>query len=299
MDNYNGFPDDPSTPVMLAAGVDYRLWPHIIVGAVISTATPRSSFSTTGNFTDDEIAGSIYAGYRDDRWWGNAIATYGYLNFAVNRDVPVGISVQQNKGTTFGADWGLATEGGYKFRAGWFTHGPVVGITLQRATVDDFTEAGSFTSLAFGTQTRNSAVSALGYRASVDWGAWRPFAQVVWNHELANTDRGVTAYLTTSTLAPGYTMPAVVLGKDWGTASLGTTWKLGPNLSRVRSARRYELRRSDRPQCGILSRIMLLEVESAAAWGPNPYRYHFPRVSVGEAHGTADLNFLNNRAHLN
>src|SRR5262249_53596348 len=30
MDNYNGFPDDPSTPVMLAAGVDYRLWPHII-----------------------------------------------------------------------------------------------------------------------------------------------------------------------------------------------------------------------------------------------------------------------------
>ena len=51
MSNYNGFPDDPSTPVSLTAGVDYRLSRQMIVGGVISTGTQRASFSTIGGFT--------------------------------------------------------------------------------------------------------------------------------------------------------------------------------------------------------------------------------------------------------
>jgi outer membrane lipase/esterase len=60
--------------------------------------------------------------------------------------------------------------------------------------------------------------------------AHRPFAKAVWNHELASTDRLVTAYLTTIA-APGYSLPAVVLGKDWGTATAGTTFKLASNVT--------------------------------------------------------------------
>jgi outer membrane lipase/esterase len=230
MNNYEHLPDDPGTPAMLAAGADFRLSPQIIVGGIISTATQRSSFSTMGNFTADEIAGSVYAGYRGDPWWGNAILTYGHLDYAVNRDVPIGITVQSNKGTTSGGDWSLAAEGGYTFRQGWINLGPVVGLTMQRVNVGDFTETGSFTSLAFGDQDRNSLISALGFRATFDWGAWHPFAQVAWNHEFADTNRNVTAYLTTVT-APGYSLPAVILGKDWGTGSVGTSWKMGSNVT--------------------------------------------------------------------
>jgi outer membrane lipase/esterase len=106
----------------------------------------------------------------------------------------------------------------------------VVGITLQRIHAAAFTESGSFTSLAFDEQKRNSAVSELGYQASFDAGLWRPFAKAVWNHELASTDRLVTAFLTTIT-APGYSLPAVVFGKDWGTASVGTTIKISNNVT--------------------------------------------------------------------
>ena len=59
----------------------------------------------------------------------------------------------------------------------------------------------------------------------------RPFGKLVWNHELANTDRQVTAFLTTSSFAPGFSLPAVILGKDWGTATLGTTLKLARNVT--------------------------------------------------------------------
>jgi outer membrane lipase/esterase len=224
MNNYNGFPDDPSTPVSLTAGIDFRWTPQIIVGGIISTGTLRSSFSTTGGFSQDDFAAGVYAGYRSGRWWGNVIASYGHLDYVVNRNVPIGITLQLNKGSTSGQDWALATEGGYKFRQGWLTHGPVIGLTLQQVNVNGFAETGGFTSLGFGSQTRGSLISALGYRATIDWGAWRPFAQAVWNHELANTDRDVTAFLVAPTTpAPPYFMPGVVLGKDWGTASVGTT----------------------------------------------------------------------------
>jgi outer membrane lipase/esterase len=200
MDNYNGFPGDPSTPATLAAGIDVRVSPQILLGAVVSMGTQRSSFSTTGDFTQDEIA------------------------------VPIGISLQFNNGNTSGHNWSLAAEGGFKFHNGPVTHGPVVGLTAQRINVNGFTETGSFTSLGFGDQTRDSLVSTLGYRASLNWGLWQPFAQLAWNHELADTSRDVTAFLTTVT-APSYSMPAVNLGKDWGTASLGTTLKLSKSVT--------------------------------------------------------------------
>jgi outer membrane lipase/esterase len=109
-------------------------------------------------------------------------------------------------------------------------------VVLQHITVNGYTETdpfasiGGFTALSFADQTRNSAVTELGYQASLDLGKWRPFAKLVWNHELASTDRSVTASLT-SIVAPSYWMPAVVLGKDWGTATLGTTVAFAPGVT--------------------------------------------------------------------
>jgi hypothetical protein len=40
----------------------------------------------------------------------------------------------------------------------------------------------------------------------------------------------VTAFLTT-VVAPGFALPAVVLGKDWGMASAGATVKLAGNVT--------------------------------------------------------------------
>ena len=96
---------------------------------------------------------------------------------------------------------------------------------------DQFADVGGFTALSFLSQTRNSAVSELGYQASVDLGAWRPFGKLVWNHELANTDRQVTALLTSASFAPGYSLPAVTFGKDWGTAQLGASYRLSPSAT--------------------------------------------------------------------
>jgi outer membrane lipase/esterase len=219
--SFNGFPGDPGLPVSGTAGVDYKWSNGWLVGAAFTLGYVNPTFSLGGGYTQDSGSVSFYTGYRNYDLWGDLIGTVGLLHDTTNRQVPIGITVQPNNGATSGLDLSLAAEIGYDFHAGPVTHGPVAGFILQQARINGFTESGSFTSLSFATQARNSEVSALGYQARLDWGILHPFAQVAWDHEFDSLNRVVTAFLTT-TSAPSYSMPAVVLGRDWATATVGT-----------------------------------------------------------------------------
>jgi outer membrane lipase/esterase len=249
--NYPGFPTDPGTPAMVTAGADYLWTPNWLFGGAISVGTTTQSFSLGGNFKQNEFAVSAYSALLAGPFWFDAIGTYGGLAYDVDRVVPIGIVNVSNTGHTDGSNWSLDLETGYNFTLAqgaaaqaplpvkappspaapqfYLTHGPVVGILLQRINVDGFTETdslGGVTALSFAEQIRDSAVTEFGYQAQIGIGNWAPYAKLTWNHELVPYDRDVTASLTTIT-APSFDMPAVVLGKDWGTGTIGTTVALG------------------------------------------------------------------------
>jgi outer membrane lipase/esterase len=216
-----GFPSDPGTPLSGSMGVDYKWQNGWLAGAAVSVGYVNPTFSLGGGYRQDSVALSAYAAYRNANWWGDLTGTAAWLNDDTNRTIPIGITLQANNGSTIGDDLSLAGEIGYDFHTGGLTHGPLAGLILQQARVSGFTESGSFTSLSFGTQTRNSEVGVLGYQARFVWGQWHPFAQVMWDHEFDPLNRMVTASLTTIA-APSYSMPAVVLGRNWATATVGT-----------------------------------------------------------------------------
>ncbi len=54
--------------------------------------------------------------------------------------------------------------------------------------------------------------------------------KAVWDHDFAARERSVTAFLTTS-IAPSFTLPAVVAGTDWAQLTAGTTVRLARNLT--------------------------------------------------------------------
>ncbi len=261
MDNsFPGFPSDPGTPGMVTVGADYLWFPDWLVGGAVSVGTTTQSFSLGGNFRQNEYAVSGYAAYVGHPIWFDAIASYGGLHYNTDRIVPIGITTVSNTGSTNGENASFAAEIGYNFISalgrGWtpspmptkapaaapgglyITHGPVGGILLQKVDVNGFRETdpfggdatGGFTALSFAGQVRDSAVTELGYQASTTFGIWQPYAKLVWNHELEPYNRLVTASLTTIA-APGFSLPAVVLGSDWGTATLGTTVTLRPGVT--------------------------------------------------------------------
>ena len=118
------------------------------------------------------------------------------------------------------------------FSFGRFTTGPVAGCVLQQAHIDNFTEtsATGLTALSVGSQTRNSAVSQLGWRVMVDWDRFRPFAEADWNHECAGYGRTITTSLT-SVAAPSYVMDAVPVISNWATTSLGAYYDIFPRAT--------------------------------------------------------------------
>jgi outer membrane lipase/esterase len=218
-----GFPSDPSTPISGTLGASYSFGAHALVGAAVTLGSQDPSFSSGGGFKQQEVAASLFGALRNGALWATGIMSFGWLDYNVNRIVPLGISFDSNSASTRGRNFSVAAQAGYDFRYGAVTHGPVVGLEVQSVGIDGFTETGSFTSLAFSNLGRTSTVSALGYRAALDIGIWRPFAQATWNHEFDDTaSRTVTASLTTLT-APSYSLPIVQLGHDWASAVVGTT----------------------------------------------------------------------------
>jgi outer membrane lipase/esterase len=229
LDNYRGFPGDPDTVVTGTVGVDYAARPGFIAGFALSTGSLTSALGAYGSFRQDESTASFYAAYKAGALWANVIGTYGHLNYDVNRNVPIGITIQTNTGSTSGDNWSAAFQGGWKFWNDGFTHGPVAGFVYQNVGVAGFTESGSFTSLGFDSQIRESDVGQFGYKIAYDWVEYQPFVQLTWNHEFADTNRNVIASLTT-TIAPSYSLPAVLLGKDWGEIKGGVTIDVGSGV---------------------------------------------------------------------
>jgi len=235
LDNSSGgFPGDPGLPLSGSMGVYYKWQNGWLAGAALTAGYVNPTFSLGGGYKQDSVALSLYAGYRNANWWGDLTGTAAWLGYDTNRLAPIGITVQANNGSARGDDLSLAAEVGYDFHTGAVTHGPIAGVILQQARVGSFTESGSFTSLSFGEQIRNSEVGVLGYQMRFDWGNWHPFAQAVWDHEFDPLNRMVTASLTTIA-APSYSLPAVVLGRDWATATVGTQVTLTPAWSGLAS----------------------------------------------------------------
>ena len=124
IENYHGFPGDPDTVITGAVGVDYAMAPGLIAGFAFSGGTLASVLGRFGSFKQDETSASLCAAYKAGPLWANAIGTYGHLSYDVNRNVPIGISIQNNTGSTSGDNWSAAFQGGYKFWYGGLTHGP-------------------------------------------------------------------------------------------------------------------------------------------------------------------------------
>ena len=127
-------------------------------------------FSTGGHFSQQAETLSLYAAYRAGPAVGQRRSGYGLLQNHVARTVTLGIFTDQNNVTPMDIRLALALRGGYDFHLGPVTTGPVVGAVLQQVRIDGFTETGfsGLTALSFGSQTRGSAVTQLGWRASLD-----------------------------------------------------------------------------------------------------------------------------------
>ena len=217
-------------PVSLTAGFDFKSYGWLF-GAAFSVQTTQQSFTLLpGGYTQSGGSASLYAAYLDHPLWFDVVGTLGYFRDSINRQVPLGITVQSNNGYTnvYGTS-SLAAEAGYNFFNSGLRHGPVTGVAFQRVDVNAFTETGSVTALSFDTQISKFGDQRAGLSGELRLGGLRAVRETCLEPEWADPNRDVTASLTTIA-APSYFMPAVVLVSNWGTATVGTSAKISQNV---------------------------------------------------------------------
>ena len=224
------FPSASGNPFQGTVGADYLIDSGFILGGALTAGTQSQGFSSGGDFDQDEQTISLYSAYNGNQFWGNILASYGILQNDISRSVKLGIFTDHNSGDADGQSISLAVRGGSDFKIDRLTTGPILGVIFQEAQIDGFTEHGmtGVTALSYDSQTRDSLVTQLGWRGSVELGDWKPFGEATWNHEWNDDNRTVTTALT-SVSAPSYTTLATPVDSDWGNATIGVSYRISPS----------------------------------------------------------------------
>lgn len=218
-------------PYGLTIGLDHRVTPDLLVGIAGNATRVDPDFNGGGGFEQQDLALSLYAAWQGGPLRIATVGTLGRSEFDVTRDVHLGPATRSVHGSTGGNNASLAVQGALQLGSGTLSHGPFVGMNLQRLDIDQFNESdGGSAGLGYARQQRTSAIGSLGYQASLDLGAIMPFGRLSVEHEFRSNERSITAFVQSMT-APSFDLPAARLERTWGSATIGAAMKFAPNLT--------------------------------------------------------------------
>jgi outer membrane autotransporter protein len=186
----------------VVVGADYRVNPNFTIGALFHYSnTDKAKLDTKGSRADVESRGfGVYAGYRQEGIYGNALAVYSSNDYKSTRTVPIPDYSYTAKAKTSGHQIGFGLDGGYDFRiSDQLTAGPLAGLQYVRLNVDGFDEKGAYgANLAVDNQTMTSLLGRVGGR--LNWNTtvsgnntFSLDVHAAFQHEFKNDSRDITA----------------------------------------------------------------------------------------------------------
>jgi len=198
-----GLPFANSTTGAVQVGADYKLSSHWLVGAMFGYGHTDATLDTIGsNASVDTYSPAVYAGYSENGWYANGIASYGFASYDQNRSVQIG-AFGGTANSTPGGDQIVANlDGGYDFHRKNWTFGPTAGLGYTHLDVNGYTETGlPGANLTVSGQQADSLRSRLGWGVSYAFRdaslTFTPHLNASWQHEFFDQSRGITSQFDT------------------------------------------------------------------------------------------------------
>jgi len=186
-----------------------------------------------GSWKQTEATLGAYLGWRSGGAWLAGQFSYSWLDFDIDRDVPLGIALRRHQGSADGSNLTLGLSAGWDFARGALVHGPVLGVVTQRIDIDGFSEDGTSlsTALAYPDQSFDSMIGSVGWQASYRLSAnLRPYARVTVDHEFETPDAEAFARAQSLPETLAYAVPGVGIDRTFATATLGARARLAGGL---------------------------------------------------------------------
>lgn len=234
-DQRAGAPKTTSNNVDLTLGADIHATDYLSAGVALGIGEHYADVSGGGGYDLQAITGLAYLTWHTGGAYAGAYGDFGQASYTnVNRVFMVGSYRQHESGKTDGSYVGLGLHGGYWFDVGSLKTGPFANFEYQNIKIDGYNESGNdATAMWFGRQQRNALISTLGWRLQGHWQYdsmdLSPYIELGWNHDSRASTDMVTAGL--NSMNGSFEMAGFTPDKNWGSANVGVTAQLTPNLS--------------------------------------------------------------------
>jgi outer membrane lipase/esterase len=191
----------------ITTGVDYRLTPHLAVGAVFGYGSISGDLhESLGKADQQSYQGAVYATYFTDSFHvGGALSYIGNDWNKLDRNTFVANQVAS--ASTGGRSLGYDIEGGWDLYAGGLRFGPVADLRYSHIHIDGYTEQGAVgLNQNIGAQGINSLVGEIGLQAAFDTEVAglpiTPHLRASWNDQFADGSRTILSSLVTESAIP-------------------------------------------------------------------------------------------------
>lgn len=204
-------------------GLDYRITPNLIVGALFGYGTTDGSLNRSNGAADfDSYQGALYATYFTGGFYATLGATYVGNDWdKIQRNTFV--AGAQTQASTKGQTGGVKIETGYAFNVGGFNVGPVGELRWANIGIDGYSESGApGLNQQVGEQNFQTLKTSFGgqvsFQTELAGVALTPHLRVTYDHEFKDSNRIINtglvseSQLTVSTVLDDPSRDSVRLG---------------------------------------------------------------------------------------
>ncbi len=213
----------------LTGGVDWTSG-NFVYGGFAGLSRNAYDFGLRGgDFDQTEATLGGFAGWYGDNAWVNGQLSYTFSSYDVNRDVVLGPVTRTHSGSPDGSNLTFGVNAGFNFTGEALTHGPVLGVLMQRIDVDGYAEDQPTlsTALAYPDQSFDSMITSLGWQASYKINDHlTPYTRMTWDME--HEDQAEEAFARSQSIAGSleYAVPGLEFDDTYLTLQIGARTEL-------------------------------------------------------------------------
>jgi outer membrane autotransporter protein len=214
----------------LTIGIDYRVTHNFVMGLMGGYSHSWTNLIPAGSIDVDSGWGGIYYGYFNHGFYANGAVYGGHYTFESARTSLLGMA----NGSSGGGELSTYLASGYDFHLGHLRIGPLATLQYAVASLNGFTERGSLAPLKVNSDSQDSLVTDVGFRAADSLPAGKiilnPFVRVAWEHEYKYSSLPISAGLTDVSGSSAMIM-GPSLGHDSAVINAGLTVQWSQRLS--------------------------------------------------------------------
>jgi outer membrane autotransporter protein len=197
----------------LTVGVDYRVCPQFAIGLTGGYAHTNAGLADNGNLEVDGGKIGLYATAFGGGFYVDTAVIAGFNSYDTRRTALLG----EAHGSTNGGDLTALLAGGYDWKAGGLSIGPIASFQYTYVGFDSFTESGSLAPLNFNDQNADSIRTSVGLKTSYDWKVGsvlvKPEIRAAWQHEFGDTEYSIVSRFANGA-GNSFTVNGPAIGRD-------------------------------------------------------------------------------------